>query len=360
MLELAYTFQLELEAFSYLTGAVQFGFVVGTLTYALLMIADRFSSSKVFFVSAIAGAAMNYCTSFTFNTMSSLIFFRCMTGFFLAGIYPVGMKIAADYYQKGLGKSLGFLVGALVLGTACPHFIKAFIGDLPWRTVIVFTSFLAVIGGSLIFLFVPNGPFQKTNTKPQLSQALTIFKNKGLRKAAIGYFGHMWELYAFWTFVPIMLLDYQNLHKFPGFDVSLLSFSIIAVGGISCVLGGFISKEMGAKKTAIIALFLSCLAGIFSPLFFLQGSQLVFVLFLLFWGATVIPDSPLFSSLVAINADPQLKGTALTLVTCIGFAITIVSIQMITLFRPIFAPEFIFMLLAVGPIVGLYNLLKKN
>jgi len=160
MSDLVNAFNLESSALGHLTSAVQFGFIFGTLVFAIFTIADRFATSKVFFVSALLGAAFNLGTTLDNNTFTSLIFFRFMTGFFLAGIYPVGMKIAADYFQKGLGKSLGFLVGALVLGTAFPHLLKGIGAELPWKMILFITSGLATLGGLLMLILVPNGPFR--------------------------------------------------------------------------------------------------------------------------------------------------------------------------------------------------------
>ena len=168
-------FQLKASAMGHLTSAVQLGFIVGTLTFALLTIADRYSPSRVFFISAIFAAIFNLGTILSINSFTSLLGFRFLTGFFLAGIYPVGMKIAADYYQKGLGKSLGFLVGALVVGTAFPHLIKGTTSDLPWRIVLIFTSTLAAIGGLLILLFVPDGPHHKRSQKPDVMAIFKVF-----------------------------------------------------------------------------------------------------------------------------------------------------------------------------------------
>ena len=155
------SFELNATALGHLTSAVQLGFIAGTLIFALLAIADRYSPSLVFFLSAIAGALFNIGAIWNGNTFASLSVFRFFTGFFLAGIYPVGMKISADYYQKGLGRSLGYLVGALVLGTAFPHLLKDFSGKLPWESVVISTSLLAVVGGFTMWYFVPDGPFRK-------------------------------------------------------------------------------------------------------------------------------------------------------------------------------------------------------
>ncbi|WP_415223600.1 MFS transporter, partial [Psychroserpens sp.] len=158
MSNLVKVFDLNNEAIGYLTSSVQFGFIVGTLIFAILTIADRFSPSKVFFISAVLGALSNSAIIWDENTLTSLLVFRFLTGFFLAGIYPVGMKIASDYYKKGLGKSLSFLVGALVLGTAFPHILKCFIDVSFWKPIIITTSTTALLGGFLILLLVPDGP----------------------------------------------------------------------------------------------------------------------------------------------------------------------------------------------------------
>ena len=163
MSDLIKEFHLNSKALGHLTSAIQFGFIIGTLLFALFTLSDRYSPSKVFFVSALFGALFNLGTILESNNLFSLVFFRFMVGFFLAGIYPVGMKIASDYYDKGLGKSLSFLVGALVLGTAFPHLIKGFVTELNWKSILIFTSLVAFIGGLMIILLVPNGPYRKQN-----------------------------------------------------------------------------------------------------------------------------------------------------------------------------------------------------
>ena len=360
MNDLASAFHLNNSALGHLTSAVQFGFIAGTLVFALLTIADRFSPSLVFFVSAMAGALFNLGTIIEGNDLTSLLTFRFLTGFFLAGIYPVGMKIAADYYQKGLGKSLGFLVGALVVGTAFPHLLKEFTGELPWRLVLILTSSIAAFGGLLMLLLVPDGPYRKASQKPDLSAIFTVFRNRNFRSAAFGYFGHMWELYAFWAFVPVMLTTYMKLHPETEFNIPILSFLIIGLGGLACVLGGYISQNQGTKKTASTALIMSCACCLFSPFVFYIDSSLVIIGFLIFWGLVVIADSPLFSTLVAQNTKAESKGTALTIVNCIGFSITIISIQLINILSNTWNPSYIYMLLALGPVLGLLALYEKK
>jgi len=352
-------FQLPSESLGYLTSAVQFGFILGTLGFAAFTIVDRFSPSKVFFICAIVGSIFNLGIILNGNTLFSLIALRFLTGFFLAGIYPVGMKIAADYYEKGLGKSLSFLVAALVLGTAFPHLLSAFGTHIPWKGIVTTTSILALMGGLSLYILIPNGPFRRKNTSLQLSAFLKIFKNARFRKAAFGYFGHMWELYAFWAFVPVLLGTYNVLHPENSFNVPLWSFLIVAIGSVGCVISGIISTRLGTKRIAFFTLLASCLCCLVSPLFFATNS-ILFIVFLLFWGFMVIADSPLFSTMVAHSATPTLKGTALTITNCIGFAITIVSIQLLSYTIDSIGSTYVYMLLAIGPVFGLLALLDRK
>lgn len=353
---LVVNFGLNPSSVAHLTSAVQFGFIIGTLLFAILMIADRFPSSRVFFISALLGALFNLGTIWEGNSLNSLLALRFFTGLFLAGIYPVGMKIAADYYQKGLGKSLGYLVGALVLGTAFPHLLKALGAELPWKFVLIGTSTLAMLGGLSMLLFVPNGPYRKAGSQFDASAFFKVFRNRSFRIAAFGYFGHMWELYAFWAFVPILLQDFNTAQL----NISIWSFSIIAIGAIACIIGGYISLKSGTQRTAIIALTLSALCCLVSPFFLQQESTWLLLIFLLFWGAVVIADSPLFSTLVAQSAEPELKGTALTIVNCLGFAITIISIQLLSFLHTAYPSPWIYTLLFLGPALGLIALRRTD
>jgi MFS family permease len=341
---------------AHIASAVQFGFITGTLAFALLSIADRFSPVRVFFICAIIAAAINALVAIKSTGAVELVIFRFLAGFFLAGIYPVGMKIASDHYREGLGKSLGFLVGALVLGTAFPHLLRSMAAVLPWQYVIFSTSLLAVAGGMALVLLVPDGPYRAPAAKLNLGSFLEGFGNKEMRAAAFGYFGHMWELYAFWVFVPVMLAAYNSRNPAQGLNVPLWSFLIIASGSMSCVAGGYLSQYFGTKKIATAALMISGVCCLVSPLVLVNGAAVWLLTFLFIWSMAVIADSPLFSTLVAGSAPAHLKGSSLTIVNCIGFAITIVSIQLISVLRTPANAGYIYMLLAAGPILGLLAL----
>jgi len=343
-----------------LTSMVQFGFISGTLLFAFFAISDIFSPSKVFFICGITAALFNLGMCLELPSVNLLLLFRFLTGFMLAGIYPVGMKIASDYFKDGLGKSLGFLVGALVFGTAFPHLLKTFTASFPWQYVIFATSALSLTGAIAILLLVPNGPFRTVGQKFDLRSCLSGFKNPGFRSAAFGYFGHMWELYTFWAFLPGMLLLYNSKHPGQTLNIPLLSFLVIASGGLSCMVGGILSQKFGAKRIATLALAISGLCCLLSPIFLFNGSAYPFLIFLFCWGLAGTADSPLFSSLIAKHAPENLRGTSLTLVNCIGFAITIISIQVVNLLSKQLNVQYLYMILAIGPILGLWALLNKK
>jgi MFS family permease len=357
--ELALHLHISQQALGSITSAVQFGFIIGTLVYATLLIADRFPPSKVFFLSASFAAISNLSIVFMGTEIRDVLLMRFLTGFFLAGIYPVGMKIAADYYERGLGKALGFLVGALVIGTAFPHLIKSLTTVLPWKTVLFFTSALSVTGGALMLLFVPRGPYQRKLQSLKYKDVFISFKSKAFCSAAFGYFGHMWELYAFWSFVPVLLMTYHSLHTDADLNIPFFSFCIIAAGSLACVASGYLSQKYGSKRTAYISLFLSGCCCLLSPVaFYLPAFP--FLLFLFFWGLVVIADSPLFSSLVAQNAVSATKGTAITMVTCIGFSITIASIELLNYLSVHYNRQYMFLFLAIGPAAGLLSILAGS
>ncbi|WP_276503758.1 MFS transporter [Terrimonas pollutisoli] len=345
-----------------ITSAVQFGFISGTLVFAFLTITDRYRPSAIFFISSVIAAIANLAVVAFAKDGLILLCLRFVTGFFLAGIYPVGMKIAADWYEKGLGKALGYLVGALVLGKAFPYLLTS-VYALPWQQVLYFTSAFAISGGLLILLLVPDGPYRKAGSRLQPSAIIHVFRSADFRSAAFGYFGHMWELYAFWAFVPVMLKIYAEQNRL-AINVPFWAFVTIGIGSIACVAGGHWSQKIGSARVAFYALICSGLCCLCSPFFFYLPPPL-FLLLLLLWGIAVIADSPQFSALTAQTAEPAYKGTGITIVICIGFAITIFSIQLMQFFlaeRPntftIFLP-----LLAIGPVIGLgylYRLLKKD
>ena len=351
--ELKESLHLSRYAVSHVTSAVMLGFIAGTLLFGILSLADRYSPVKLFFISSLLGALTNAAVAWIAKDAASLFVLRFLTGFFIAGIYPVGMKIAADWYEKGLGKALGFLLGALVLGTAFPHLLKNRDFELPWRSVLYFTSVFAVIGGALM-LFVGDGPYQKRSESFQWNAFAEIFRSKKWRQAAFGYFGHMWELYAFWGFLPVILGLYAEKNNIE-LNIPLICFLIIGSGGLSCIAGGYLSLRIGSAKVATTALLISGVCCFLSPLIY-HLPLFAFLAILFIWGLAVVPDSPQFSTLVAKYAPEHLKGTALKIYNSIGFAITTISLLVIDRIfysNSFFAKENSFLLLGIGALVGL-------
>ena len=343
-------FAFPVDSMASITSAVQLGFIVGTFLFALTGISDRFSSSKVFLFCALAGAAMNAAVLLWPSDYIFLLSSRFFTGFFLAGIYPVGMKIASEWYGKNLGMALGYLVGALVLGTAFPHFLNYSGGNLNWKWVLIATSIIAAFGGFLLFFFVGDGPLKVKSAKFKPKEILAVFAVKDFRKAAFGYFGHMWELYTFWAFVPILITLYAEQMQID-LPVSLWTFVVIATGSIACMAGGKIAQKIGSRKVAVLFLGTSALCCLLSPILLLLPVW-AFVLFLIVWGFAVAGDSPQLSTLNAQTAPKALIGTALTITVSLGFFITIISLQLTEWIYGLVPSSLFLLILAPGPIIG--------
>jgi hypothetical protein len=260
------------------------------------------------------------------------------------------MKIAADWNEQGLGHWLGALVGALVLGTAFPHGLKLLPQFIEPNALIIAVSLLAAMGGTLIMLFVKDGPYRKPSTHFSFSEIRSAFSVPSFRAPALGYFGHMWELYAFWAFVPWAIHFYISKNSFAAHE-SLLAFIVIASGTIGCIVGGKLSASVGSKKIARFALVASGICCLLSPWVW-SLSPVFFLAFMIFWGVMVVADSPQFSALVAIHAPASVRGSAITITVCIGFAISIVSIQLLNSLQTILPGEYLFLLLAPGPALG--------
>lgn len=355
--ELKQSLGLQQEALGLLTSAVQLGFIAGTLCFAILSLADRVSPRLLFLICALLGALTNAMVLFTASSLTGVLLLRALTGFLLAGIYPVGMRIAASWYSSRLGEAIGYLVGALVLGTAFPHLLRAVGADFEWQSMLLLVSVLAAGGGILLFLFVPNGPHMTKGAKFKIRNLFHVFSAREFKGAAFGYFGHMWELYTFWAFIPVILLF--ALPELSSAEISFWSFAIIAAGAVGCVGGGYLSKRWGSGRVAFIQLLLSGICCLLS--YFLlapQEEQYWILAFLIFWGIVVAGDSPQFSALTAKTAPAHLVGTALTMVTCIGFAISIVSIQLMSFAVRYFELQHVLSSLFIGPVLGLVVLYK--
>jgi MFS family permease len=343
---------------SWLTVSVQLGFIVGTFLYAIFNISDIFNTRKVFFFSAALGAGWNAAFALLSLDFNLALTFRFLTGVTLAGVYPVGMKIIAQWFRSKLGWSLGVMVGALTLGTAFPYLIMALGADIDWRWLMLVASGLSLLGGFIVLAGLSDGPYLSRSAPFDPKMIFKIFRHHRFRFQAFGYFGHMWELYAFWslaaTFLAASFTDSSPAWRNA---TPLLSFLVIGIGTLGCILGGWISRSVGEKKVALVSLLLSgCLC--LTSWFLFELPPLFLAVAALLWGLVVISDSPQFSALAAQYCPPEYTGTALTIQNGIGFGITVLSIQLTAWIAQSFGWRWAFVFLAVGPILGILSLFK--
>ncbi|WP_209021265.1 MFS transporter [Paracoccus ravus] len=341
----------------WLTNAVQAGFILGTLALAFSGMADRFRASTIFVGSALAGAVFNVGFAWLAQDVLSGSIFRFLVGLSLAGIYPIGMKLIVSWEPDRTGQALALLVAMLTLGTALPHFLRFTGSGLSWRWIITCSSLLALLGAALIQNLGtgPHLPLRKAGEAHQPRRlVLAALGIPRFRAAATGYFGHMWELYSFWTVVPLLLAATGLSDAFPLLGVAGLSFFIIAAGALGCLAGGVLSRRVGSARVALGALAISGSCIILFALAWQSLSPLGLLALLLIWGTAVVADSPQFSALSARACPSDLVGGALALQNAIGFTITMVSIWAATAVVAKFGPSAV-AILAPGPVLGLWG-----
>src|SRR5256886_3877813 len=284
------------------------------------------------------------------------ILLRFLTGMFLAGVYPPAMKILATWFRHGRGLALGVLVGALTLGKATPYLING-IGSYNWRTNVAFVSLLAVVGGVVVLLFVSDGPFALPAARFDLCQIGRVFRNRGVRLANLGYLGHMWELYAMWTWIPFMIRASLTVRKSDPALAEVGSFIVIGCGAVGCVVAGLIADRIGRTIVTSAAMAISGSCCLFIGLLF-GANPILLLIVAAIWGASVVADSAQFSACVAELGDPQYIGTALAMQTCLGFLLTTASIELIPRFVSLVGWRYAFMILAPGPLFGVVSMLR--
>ena len=341
---------------SWLTLAVQIGFVVGAFAIAISGLADSVAARKLFTFAAVVGAVSNAAVIFVdVNTVALAYALRFATGVALAGVYPSGMKAMAGWFQKGRGMALGVLVGALTVGSAGPHLIRGI--GLDWRGVILGASVLAITGALLMIITVSDGPFEVASSPFSIHHIGAAVRNRGVRLSTYGYLGHMWELYAMWTWTAAFLAASAAQRGSGDRWVPVATFAIIAIGGPASYAAGRMADRFGRTVVAGGAMAVSGASAVATVFVFGRTPLVVIPLFLI-WGATVVADSAQFSTMVTETAREDRRGTALTLQTALGFLLTLVTIRGVPIFAEAFGWQWAFPWLALGPIVGILAMVR--
>jgi len=354
--QIAKEWRLSASATAWLTLAVQLGFVAGTLVSAIFNLPDIIAARHLMALCAIAGAIANALLALFAHNAATAIALRAITGICLAGVYPPGMKLIATWFREGRGLALGVLIGALTIGKASPYLINA-IGPKSWRLNVGIASLFAILSALLIVAFVREGPYALANQPFDITQVTKVFRNRGVRLANFGYFGHMWELYAMWTWAPVMIRASLAARGEPAYLAEAASFLLIGSGAIGCVIAGVVADRIGRPIVAATAMAISG-ACCFIVGFLYGGSPAALLIVAAIWGASVVADSAQFSASVTELGDPRYLGTALTIQTCIGFLITTFSIRLIPLLADAFTWRYAFAALGIGPILGIVAMMR--
>ncbi|MBW1782323.1 MAG: MFS transporter [Deltaproteobacteria bacterium] len=346
---------------SWMTMSVQVGFVMGALLSALLNLPDRIPANRLIAVSALVGAAANAGIALLNHAPALALLLRFVTGMGLAGTYPPGMKLAATWCKEDRGLGIGLLVGGIVLGKSVPHLLNAlpFLsgdGMPPWRTILVVSSALAGLGAVVVCIGVYAGPFLTGVAPFNWRFAGRVLSHRPTRLANFGYLGHMWELYGMWTWVPIFLIFSYQGAGWSTLSARLAGFAAIAVGSFGSLVAGIFADRLGRSRVTVVSLILSGGCTLCAGVFF-DSPGLLTALCLL-WGFTVVADSAQFSAAVSELTDPRYVGTALTVQTTLGFLLTLVSIRIIPLLADMIGWEWVFVVLAPGPLFGIWSMLR--
>jgi MFS family permease len=349
-------YRMDVAARAWLTMAVQAGFVVGTLLTAVTSLADAINARRLFAAGCVLGAIFNASITAA-PSSAAIIGLRFCTGMSLAWVYPPGMKIAAGWFLDRRGTALGIVVGAVGLGSAFPHLLAWAGAGLSWRSLVGASSVLAIVAAVVVISSVTDGPYVSASAPFDRHALTVVLRNRGTRLAMFGYFGHMWELYAMWTWIAAFAA--ASLGAGTSRTASLIAFVTIAAGAVGCVVAGNWADEWGKARVAGAAMIASAGCCIVTPVAF-GASLAVLAGFAIVWGFTVVADSAQFSALVTEYTPRTHVGTALTLQTSAGFLLTMVSMRLVPPVSEAAGWRWAFVFLAPGPILGAMAMWRLN